>query len=62
MITALIYVMLGLGLNIVVGWPDFWTWDTWLFTPSGAYAYALLNYHFGLGFWLTLPIAAGLGA
>jgi branched-chain amino acid transport system permease protein len=33
MITALIYVvMLGLGLNIVVGWPACWIWATWPFT------------------------------
>jgi ABC-type branched-chain amino acid transport system, permease component len=28
----------------------------------GAYTYALLNHHFGLGFWTVLPIGAGMGA
>jgi branched-chain amino acid transport system permease protein len=28
----------------------------------GAYSYALLNYHFGLGFWTVLPIGGALGA
>ncbi len=32
------------------------------FYAVGAYSYALLNYHFGLGFWTALPIGAGLGA
>jgi len=28
----------------------------------GAYTYALLNYHFGLTFWMVLPIGAAMGA
>jgi branched-chain amino acid transport system permease protein len=32
------------------------------FYAVGAYSYALLNHHFGLGFWTVLPIGAGLGA
>jgi len=32
------------------------------FYAVGAYTYALLNYHFGLGFWTVLPVGALLGA
>lgn len=62
MTTALIYVMLGLGLNIVVGLAGLLDLGYVAFYAVGAYSYALLNYHFGLSFWLTLPVGAGLGA
>ena len=32
------------------------------FYAVGAYSYALLNYHFGIGFWTALPIGAALAA
>jgi branched-chain amino acid transport system permease protein len=62
MITGLIYVMLGLGLNIVVGLAGLLDLGYVAFYAVGAYSYALLNYHFGLGFWVVLPIGAGMGA
>jgi len=62
MITGLIYVMLGLGLNIVVGLAGLLDLGYVAFYAVGAYSYALLNYHFGLSFWTALPIGAGLGA
>lgn len=62
LITALTYVMLGLGLNIVIGLAGLLDLGYVAFYAVGAYSYALLNYHFGLGFWTVLPIAAGLGA
>ena len=62
MVTALTYVMLGLGLNIVVGLAGLLDLGYVAFYAVGAYSYALLNYHFGLGFWFALPIGAGLGA
>ena len=62
MISALIYVMLGLGLNIVVGLAGLLDLGFVAFYAVGAYAYALLNEHFGLGFWMVLPMAACLGA
>jgi branched-chain amino acid transport system permease protein len=62
MTTALIYVMLGLGLNIVVGLAGLLDLGYVAFYAVGAYSYALLNYHFGLSFWLALPVGAGLGA
>lgn len=62
MITALIYVVLALGLNIVVGLSGLLVLGYAAFYAVGAYTYALLNHHFGLGFWTVLPIGAGLGA
>ncbi|MDD2388652.1 MAG: branched-chain amino acid ABC transporter permease [Desulfobacterales bacterium] len=62
MTTALIYVVLGLGLNIVVGLAGLLDLGYVAFYAVGAYAYALLNYHFGLGFWAVLPVGAALGA
>ncbi len=62
MITGLIYVMLGLGLNIVVGLAGLLDLGYVAFYAVGAYTYALLNYHYGMGFWIVLPIGAGLGA
>ncbi len=62
MITALIYVMLGLGLNIVVGLAGLLDLGYVAFYAVGAYSYALLNYHFGLGFWTALGISGGLAA
>jgi len=62
MISALVYVMLGLGLNIVVGLAGLLDLGYVAFYAVGAYAYALLNLHFGISFWLVLPISAILGA
>lgn len=60
MITALIYVITGLGLNIVVGLAGLLDLGYVAFYAVGAYSYALLNYHFGLNFWMALPIGGGL--
>ncbi|MEE4608871.1 MAG: branched-chain amino acid ABC transporter permease [Desulfobacteraceae bacterium] len=62
MTTAFMYIMLGLGLNIVVGVAGLLDLGYVAFYAVGAYTYALLNYHFGLSFWLCLPIGAALGA
>lgn len=61
MISALIYVVLGLGLNITVGLAGLLDLGYVAFFGVGAYTYALLNHHFGLGFWITLPIGGFLG-
>ncbi len=58
MITALMYVILGLGLNIVVGFGGLLHLGYAAFYAVGAYSYALLNTHFGINFWLALPIGA----
>jgi branched-chain amino acid transport system permease protein len=55
---ALLYVMLALGLNIVVGFAGLLDLGYIAFYAVGAYAYALLaSPHFGLHlpFWVTLP-------
>ena len=61
MTTALIYVVVGLGLNIVVGLAGLLDLGYVAFYAVGAYTYALLNHHFGLGFWTVLPIGAAMG-
>jgi branched-chain amino acid transport system permease protein len=61
MTTALIYVVMSLGLNIVVGLAGLLDLGYVAFFAVGAYAYALLNYHFQMGFWICLPIGGALG-
>ena len=61
LITALIYVVVGLGLNIVVGLAGLLDLGYVAFYAVGAYSYALLNYHFGVTFWMALPVGALLG-
>ncbi|MFZ0135121.1 MAG: branched-chain amino acid ABC transporter permease [Desulfobacterales bacterium] len=65
-INVLIYVSLGLGLNIVVGLAGLLDLGYIAFYAVGAYTYALLNTNFGVPFWLALPlgsvISAGVGA
>lgn len=55
--TVLIYVMLGWGLNIVVGLAGLLDLGYVAFYAVGAYSYALLSSTFGLGFWVCLPLA-----
>ena len=62
MTTALMYVVLGLGLNIVVGMAGLLNLGYVAFYAVGAYTYALLNYHYGLGFWAALPLGGLLAA
>lgn len=62
MTTALMYVVLGLGLNIVVGLAGLLDLGFVAFYAVGAYTYALLNLHYGLGFWTVLPIGGLLAA
>ena len=62
MTTALMYVVLGLGLNIVVGFGGLLHLGYAAFYAVGAYTYGLLYYHFGFSFWLCLPIGAFLSA
>ncbi len=60
-ITCLIYVCLGLGLNIVVGLCGLLDLGYIAFYAVGAYTYSLLNLTFGLSFWAALPIGVVLG-
>ncbi|EGG95495.1 Branched-chain amino acid transport system permease protein livM [gamma proteobacterium IMCC1989] len=59
---VLIYVMLGLGLNIVVGLAGLLDLGYVAFYAVGAYSYALLSEYFGLSFWVALPIGGMLAA
>ena len=61
-IQILIYVMLGWGLNIVVGLAGLLDLGYVAFYAVGAYSYALLAKSFGLSFWLLLPLAGILAA
>ncbi|WP_240534990.1 high-affinity branched-chain amino acid ABC transporter permease LivM [Notoacmeibacter marinus] len=56
-ILILTYVMLGWGLNIVVGLAGLLDLGYVAFYAVGAYAYALLAQYFGFGFWMALPLA-----
>jgi len=56
-ILLLTYVMLGWGLNIVVGLAGLLDLGYVAFYAIGAYSYALLATYFGLSFWACLPLA-----
>ncbi|MDO5652703.1 MAG: high-affinity branched-chain amino acid ABC transporter permease LivM [Brachymonas sp.] len=58
----LIYAMLGIGLNIVVGLAGLLDLGYVGFYAVGAYTYGLLAQHFGFGFWQALPIAGAMAA
>ncbi|WP_319782690.1 high-affinity branched-chain amino acid ABC transporter permease LivM [Oceanisphaera sp. IT1-181] len=59
---TLIYVMLGLGLNVVVGLAGLLDLGYVAFYAVGAYSYALLNAYFGLDFWTCLLISGAMAA
>ena len=61
-ILVLTYVMLGWGLNIVVGLAGLLDLGYVAFYAVGAYSYALLAQNFGWPFWICLPIAGFLAA
>lgn len=54
---VLIYIMLGWGLNIVVGLAGLLDLGFVAFYAVGAYSYALLSQNFALSFWSCLPLA-----
>ncbi len=56
------YTMLGFGLNIVVGLAGLLDLGYVAFYAVGAYSYALIAQHFGLSFWICLPLAGILAA
>ncbi|WP_431281936.1 high-affinity branched-chain amino acid ABC transporter permease LivM [Humitalea sp. 24SJ18S-53] len=61
-ILVLTYVMLGWGLNIVVGLAGLLDLGYVAFYAIGAYSYALLAQTFGWSFWICLPLAGVLAA
>ena len=56
-----IYIVLALGLNIVVGLAGLLDLGYIAFYAIGAYTYALLSTHWGVSFWVGLPLG-GLAA
>jgi branched-chain amino acid transport system permease protein len=56
------YVMLGWGLNIVVGLAGLLDLGYVAFYAVGAYSFALLSHYFGLSFWECLPLSGLLAA
>jgi len=61
-ILVLTYVMLGWGLNIVVGLAGLLDLGYVAFYAVGAYSYALLAQNFGWSFWLCLPVSGILAS
>jgi branched-chain amino acid transport system permease protein len=59
---VLTYIMLGWGLNVVVGLAGLLDLGYVAFYAVGAYSYALLAVNFDLGFWTCLPLAGILAA
>lgn len=62
MTTAMIYVVLGLGLNVVVGFAGLLDLGYVAFYAVGAYTYGLLNYNYDISFWVALPLAGILAS
>lgn len=58
----LTYVMLGWGLNIVVGLAGLLDLGYVAFYAIGAYSYSLLSTELGWSFWICLPLAGLLAA
>ncbi|HZP77615.1 MAG TPA: high-affinity branched-chain amino acid ABC transporter permease LivM [Pseudolabrys sp.] len=61
-ILVLTYVMLGWGLNIVVGLAGLLDLGYVAFYAVGAYSYALLAQNFHWSFWICLPLAGILAS
>lgn len=57
-INVLLYICLGLGLNVVVGLAGMLDLGYIAFYGVGAYTYAILNVNYGLAFWFCLPLSA----
>src|SRR5215213_7434841 len=62
---AILYILLALGLNIVVGFAGLLDLGYIAFYAVGAYTYALLaspHFNLHLPFWIILPIGASVAA
>ena len=58
MVTAGIFVLLALGLNVIVGYAGILNLGYAAFFAVGAYTYALVNLHWHIPFWIGLWISA----
>ena len=56
---SLLYVILALGLNIVVGYAGLLDLGYAAFFAVGAYSVGILTTTFGWNFWATIPVAVG---
>jgi len=56
------YIMLGWGLNIVVGLAGLLDLGYVAFYAVGAYSYALIATHYDWSFWVCLPLAGAFAA
>ncbi len=61
-VLVLTYIMLGWGLNIVVGLAGLLDLGYVAFYAIGAYSFALIAQHFDVGFWIALPLAGMIAA
>ncbi len=59
---ALLYVILALGLNVVVGYAGLLDLGYAAFFAVGAYCVGILTTTFGWNFWLTIPVAIAAAA
>lgn len=62
MTSALMFVILGLGLNIVIGYGGLLHLGYAAFYGMGAYSYGLMYLYWGVPFWAALPMGALSGA
>jgi len=60
--TVLIYIMLGWGLNVVVGLAGLLNLGYAAFYAVGAYTLALAGQYWGIGFWEALPLCGVMAA
>ena len=58
MTNAWFYIVVCLGLNIIVGFAGLLSLGYAAFFAVGAYTTGILSSHFGINFWLTLPLSA----
>lgn len=59
---ALLYTVMALGLNVVVGYAGLLDLGYSAFFAVGAYTTAILTLQFGMDFWLTIPCAIATAA
>lgn len=60
--TVLIYVLLGMGLNVTVGLAGLLDLGFVAFYAIGAYSFAILSTTLGWGFWVCLPLSGLIAA
>ena len=62
LVTAGIFMLLALGLNVIVGYAGILNLGFAAFYAVGAYTYALLNIHWHVPFWIGLGFSASAAA